>query len=83
MDPAVSPPANPEVHRAPGPRVEEPRTPPLSRGPVVIEARGLRKQYGRIVAVRDVTFDVCQGEISGSGLVLGLVYVLRSPQPET
>src|SRR5918911_3435586 len=33
--------------------------------PAVIHVAGIRKTYGQAVAVDDVSFDVCQGEIFG------------------
>ena len=37
----------------------------MTRGTPVIEVRGIRKAYGRTIAVDDVSFDVEQGEIFG------------------
>ena len=41
------------------------REPSVTRGTPVIEVRGIRKAYGRTIAVDDVSFDVEQGEIFG------------------
>jgi len=38
---------------------------PVSRGEVLLEARGLRKSFGGITAVKDVSLTVRQGEIVG------------------
>src|SRR5579884_425475 len=36
-----------------------------ARVPVVIEARGLTKQYGQTLAVNDLSFDVAAGQVTG------------------
>jgi ABC-type glutathione transport system ATPase component len=38
---------------------------PTAEGDVVLAIKGLKKTYGDLVAVRDLSIDICRGEIFG------------------